>query len=240
MAKPGGRQRLRLGLVGGMSWRSTALYYERLNRAVEHSCGPHHSFSGQIWNLDYADLLDRVGTGDWDGIGGILADAARGLAQSGCKVIALTAVTAHRWHEAVRAASGAAVPHVLAAAARMLDQGGWRRIGVLGTHVTCSSLFVHDHLGKMGRQVLVLEANEQAEMDRLIQSILTADDDRAVGDALLRRAVDTLAGRGAEAVVLACTELPLLLPLRNAPVPLIDSVALHVDDICEHILSGDP
>ncbi|XSC47645.1 aspartate/glutamate racemase family protein [Bradyrhizobium sp. RDT10] len=227
-------------MIGGMSWRSTALYYDRLNRAVERECGPHHSFAGQVWNLDYAKILAMVAAENWDGIANTLADAGRGLSRSGCEMVALTAVTAHNWYDAVRAASGGAVPHVLAGAARQLDRSSLRNVGVLGTHMTCHSAFVRDYLGGPNRDLVFLDRGAQGNIDGLIQTILTASDDRIVGSAILLRAIEALASHGAEAVVLACTELPLLLPLPETAVPLIDSVALHVDDICSQILSEIP
>ena len=230
-------QHKQLGLIGGMSWRSTMLYYERLNRAMEQACGPHHSFTGRIVNLDYAGLLGRVAHEDWNGICDILSRAAQDLSRSGCDVVALTAVTAHLWFDDVRKASGATVPHVLTATAHELDMQKVRSAGVLGTQTTCSSSFVRNYLGAEGRRIIVLDAEAQSAIDHLIQSILTADDDRTAGSGLLLRAIETLASRGADAVVLACTELPLLLPLHGSPVPLLDSVALHVNDICDHILT---
>jgi aspartate racemase len=234
-AAPG--QQRRVGLIGGMSWRSTALYYERLNRTVEARLGAHRSFAGVVWNLDYAELFAQAMAGDWAGIEATLVAAARGLADAGCSVVALTAVTAHRWHDAVAASGTCSVPHVLDAAARALDAMGVGKAGVLGTGLTCASDFVRRRLGGRGRELLFLDAGDQAQIDALIQDILTAGDDRTAGRALLGRAAARLKARGAETVVLACTELPLLLPVSDIDVPLIDGVALHVDDICDHMLS---
>lgn len=232
-------QRHRLGLIGGMSWRSTALYYERLNRAIERECGAHHSFVGEVRNLDYAGLLARVEAEDWTGIDDIVTEAARGLVRARCEIIALTAVTAHTWYDSVRVASGVPVPHVLAGASRELERLRYRKLGILGTSITCSSTFLGDYLGGQQRDLVLVDAKTQSEIDYLIQGILNATDNKVSGRAILERAIKTLASRGAEVVVLACTELPLLLPLENVSVPLIDSVALHVDDICNHILSDD-
>ena len=233
-------QKYRIGLIGGMSWRSTALYYERLNRAVERECGPHHSFAGQVWNLNYADILAMASAEDWGGIANTLTEAGRGLSRSGCEMVALTAVTAHNWYDAVCAASGGRVPHVLAGTARQLDRSSFRNVGVLGTQVTCNSAFVQDYLGGSNRDLVFLDPDAQAGIDRLIQTILTASDDRMASAAILLHAIASLVSHGAEAVVLACTELPLLLPLQETTIPLIDSVALHVDDICSQILSETP
>lgn len=220
------RQSRRLGLVGGMSWHSTALYYGRLNQAMAAAAGPHRNACGLVATLDYAGLLAAAGAQDWPGVRDPIIAAAKELAASGCGVIALTAVTAHLFHADVAAAvPEAIVPHVLDAAA---GQRAGRRIGLLGTSITCGAGFA---AARLGGGVLCLDAHDQAELDLLIQGTLTTGGDLAASRPQLVRAVETLAARGAEAVVLACTELPLLLPLGATPVPVLDAVALHVDQI---------
>ncbi|TWT10066.1 aspartate/glutamate racemase family protein [Reyranella sp. CPCC 100927] len=232
------RQQRRPGLIGGMSWRSTELYYRRLNQAVEERLGPHRSFRGMVWNMDYADLIGPASAGRWDEVEAQLVQAARGLVAGGCDLVVLTAVTAHRFHEPVLTAAGCPVPHVLAGAARELDSLGVTCAGILGTATTCATGFADHHLARNGRTLLRLDGDAQAALDTLIQGALTVGDVTADGRAQLDGAVRALVDRGAEAVVLACTELPLLLPLATAPVPLLDCVALHVDEICRLIVSS--
>ena len=231
------RQGARIGLIGGMSWRSTALYYERLNRALERRMGPHHSFEGVVWNLDYARLLASAMAGDWDRIDELLCAAGQGLAQAGCDYVVLTAVTVHRFSDSVARASGRPVPHVLADAARKLDELGVRKVGVLGTGATCASPFLGEYLGSAGRELLLLDQAGQQQLDAMIQDVLTSGADTQSSGDLLEQAIATLTARGAQAIVLACTELPLLLPVADAGVPVIDSVALHVETICNLITS---
>ncbi|MDH7795859.1 MULTISPECIES: amino acid racemase [unclassified Beijerinckia] len=236
------KQRRRIGLIGGMSWRSTMLYYERLNTAMEGALGAHHSFEGAVWNLNYAELLSHAAAGDMDSVEGILVDAAKGLEASGCDVIVLTAVTAHHWHETVQQAVKADVPHVLASVAQELDRRAIGNVGVLGTGLTCDSDFLPAWLARSSlngapRRLSLLDGGDQREIDALIQDVLTAGRPPAEGRTVLEKAVMKLRGQGAEAVVLACTELPLLLPLPNAPLPLLDSVQLHVDALRNLLLS---
>lgn len=238
-ATPALRQHRRPGLIGGMSWRSTELYYRRLNQAVEERLGPHHSFRGTVWNLDYADLIGPASAGRWSEVEDQLTQAARDLTAGGCDLVVLTAVTAHRFHDAVSKAAGRPVPHVLEGAAHTLDGLGVGCAGILGTATTCAVGFADHYLARGGRLLLRLDKDEQAALDGLMQGALTVGDVTAEGRAHLDTAIRTLVRRGAEAVVLACTELPLLLPLATAPVPLLDCVALHVDEICNLIVSPD-
>jgi aspartate racemase len=229
----------RLGLVGGMSWRSTALYYERLNLAVERRFGPHHSFEGVVWNLNYASLLSAAQASNWAAVEAMICDAAVGLAEAGCDAVVLTAVTAHLFHDAVAEAVSRPVPHVLSGAARELDRMDIRRAGVLGTTTTCGAPFLDAWLGKSGRTLLCLPRDRQQVIETLIQDVLTAGSADADGASLLREAISDFQKHGAQAVVLACTELPLLLPLPETGIPIVDSVALHVRDICNLIVSDD-
>jgi aspartate racemase len=222
-----------------MSWRSTALYYERLNRAVERRFGPHHSFEGVIWNLNYASVLTAAKASDWASVEAMICGAAAGLADTGCDVVVLTAVTAHLFSDAVAAAANRPVPHVLSGAARALDELGIQRVGVLGTTATCGAPFLDDYLAANGRTVLRLSLDRQSGIETLIQDVLTAGSVEAESVSLLRDAVAHLRDSGAQAVVLACTEMPLLLPIPETGIPILDSVALHVEDICNLIVSDN-
>ena len=233
----GWRQTRRVGFVGGMSWPSTALYYERINRALERRCGPHHSVDGVIWSLNYDVLLSAAIAGEWGKIERMICDAASGLTRAGCDVVVLTAVTAHLFADAVATEIGRPLPHVLSSVARELDRLGVRQAGVLGTENTCGAPFLTKYLGTGDRKLILLDPERQVQIDSLIQNVLTTDAVRSDGVETLQGAVCHLRDRGAQAVVLACTELPLLLPLRDIGVPIVDAVAVHIEDICNFIVS---
>jgi aspartate racemase len=220
----GASRRRRVGLIGGTTWRSTALYYDRLNRACETQFGARHSFDGLVWNFDYADVLACLTAEGSAGVEVRFVDAARALAAAGCEIVALTAVTAHLWHAPVSAAGNFVAPHILDAVARRLDTLGVGAVGVLGTHLTTGAGFLGDRLGK--RTIVLPASDEQAALDALIDRLGTADCNAAEEREVLRTAIDGLAARGADAVLLACTELPLLLPMPETGVPLIDCVDL--------------
>jgi aspartate racemase len=146
-------------------------------------------------------------------------------------------VTAHLFACSVADASGKPGPHILAGAARELDRLAVGRVGVLGTTFTCVAPFLGEYIGREGREVLLLEPERQGGIDALIQGVLTTAEARGQGVETLLAAAVHLRDRGAQAIVLACTELPLLLPIPAIGVPVIDSVALHVEDICNAITS---
>lgn len=229
-----------IGLIGGMSWRSTVLYYERLNQAIEHHFGGTCNARVIVASLDYASLLRAANAGRWDQVEQAIVDAGQWLEQSGCEMIALTAVTAHLSHPALSGVVKATVPHVLDASLKWLNERSVGRVGVLGTGRTCASSFVRERLSAgTARGVVVAPAELQGRIDQMIYQRLSlarvCDADRH----FLLEAIDHLRRDGAEAVLLACTELPLLLPLPMSPdVPVIDTVALHVQAICELTLKA--
>lgn len=231
-----------LGLIGGMSWRSSALYYSRLNAEIERRHGPHRNAIGMLLTLDFARLLHFADAGHWEQMIEAIVSAGRKLEAAGCRVVALTAVTGHIWHPPLRDALGARVPHVLERAAERLDALHVERVGLLGTGRTCASDFAEPYLNAGGRRtVLRLPAEAQRRIDGLISTRLTVGAVESADRAVLIEAIDALATLGAQAVVLACTELPLLLPLPRMQDPpiILDAVALHVEALCD-LMRIDP
>jgi aspartate racemase len=226
-----------LGLIGGMSWRSANLYYQRINHSMERRHGLHRNATGMLASLEYASLLNAAGAGRWDQVEQAIVEAGKRLQDAGCGVVALTAVTAHISHPALRDALIVPVPHVLDPVAARLDALGAGTVAVLGTARTCTSPFVVEKLARPERQVVFAPVELQARIDRLIQERLTAGNCAASDRELLIEAVECLRKQGADAVVLACTELPLLLPLPVMPgLPtILDAVDLHVESLCDLI-----
>lgn len=224
-----------IGLIGGMSWHSTVLYYERINQAIERHFAGDCNARVIVASLDYASLLRAANAGRWDQVEQVIVDAGRWLEQSGCEVIALTAVTAHLSHDALSGALKATVPHVLDASLKWLNEQRVGTVGVLGTGRTCASAFVRERLSADKTcEILVAPAELQGRLDQMIFERLSVAQVSDADRHLLLEATDQLRREGAEAVLLACTELPLLLPLPMTPdLPIIDTVALHVQAICE-------
>lgn len=225
----------RLGLIGGMSWRSTADYYARINLASESRRGAHRNVATLVDTLEFAPLLEAGGRGAWDEVTAAVVAAGRRLEAAGCTAAALTSVTAHRCHAELEAALGITVPHILDPAAAYLAAHGLTRVGLLGTSRMLSAPAVQARLSGGGaRAVVVPDAAVQADLDRLILDRLTQGRVDAAGRWLLEAAAAALRRDGVQAILLACTELPLLLqPERPGMADMIDAVALHVDHLCE-------
>jgi aspartate racemase len=229
-----------IGLIGGMSWRSTTLHYGRINDSIDRQFDGACNARVIVASLDYASLLRAANAQRWDLVEAAIVDAGRWLEQSGCSVIALTAVTAHLSHAALSAAVASNVPHVFDASRNWLDEARIDRVGVLGTGRTCTSSFVRERLGAgTERQVIFAPEDLQASIDRMIYERLASAQVEPTDRQLLLEAIESLRAEGAQAVLLACTELPLLMPLpATLQLPVIDTVALHVQAICELTLKA--
>lgn len=225
-----------LGLIGGMSWRSTALYHRRINELAEEKLGLHHNVPSTIVSLEYAELLRFAQDGQWDNVERQIIAAGRKLVDAGCDVVALTAVTAHRFHEALQKAIGRPILHVLTPVAAELDRLRVQSVGVLGTVHTCKAAFTPQYLGR-ARNVVFLTDEDQAAIEHLINARLTVGDVRSEDHAIVTSAIEKLQGQGAQAVVLACTELPLLLPIPNLSpnIAVLDAVTLHAQSLLEAV-----
>ena len=220
---------LTLGLIGGLSWHSTASYYRQINERVADRLGGHASARIALQSLDFAEIRDCQVRGDWTRSGEILAKAARRCEAGGADVVAICTNLMHKNFADVEAAVDVPAVHIGDAVARTARDRGWSMVGLLGTSWVMEETFYAERLAGHGIGVVVPETDERALVDRIIWDELTRgrfrDDSRAAYVAVMER----LAERGADAAVLACTEIGLLVGPDQAPLPVIDSATAHAD-----------
>ena len=220
---------LTLGLIGGLSWHSTASYYRQINERVAERLGGHASARIALQSLDFAEIRDCQVRGDWARSGEILAEAARRCEAGRADAVAICTNLMHKNFADVEAAVGVPAVHIADAVARVARDHGWSTLGLLGTSWVMEETFYAERLAGHGIGVVVPEADERAVVDRIIWDELTQgrfhDDSRAAYVAVMER----LAERGADAAVLACTEIGLLVGPDQAPLPVIDSATAHAD-----------
>ena len=229
----------RVGLVGGTSWVSSEHYYRRLNLGVAEALGGSHSAPITLWSVEFGEMARMQHDGDWTGVARVLADAAGRLVDAGCEGIALAANTTHLVADDVRSVIGDAVfIDLIESTVKAAAQ--YSTVGLLGTGFTMRSSMFPDAFGKHGIDVLVPPADEQQIVHDIVYDELTRDivTDRARRDYL--EVIDKLVARGAQAVLLACTEQGLLLKDGDASVPLIDTTEVHCTALLEFILEGAP
>ncbi len=216
-----------LGLIGGMSWESTVPYYRLINQTVKQQLGGLHSARLILYSVDFAEIERLQMSGDWDTAGQVLADAGRALRAGGAELLVICTNTMHKVADAVEAASGLPLLHIADATANEIRARGLQRVGLLGTRFTMEQDFYRQRLVGHGLEVLVPEADDRGIVHRVIYDELCLGQVRDDSRAEYRRIIADLVARGAQGVILGCTEIGLLVGDDDASVPLFDTAALH-------------
>ena len=216
-----------LGLIGGMSWESTIPYYRLINQAVAERLGGLHSARLVLYSVDFAQVERLQQTGDWDAAGRLLAEAACALRAAGAELLVICTNTMHKVADAVQDASGLPIVHVADVTAAAVRTAGLSRIGLLGTRFTMEQPFYRERLERHGLEVLVPDAAQRAIVHRVIYDELCRGRIEAASREAYREIIGSLVERGAQGVILGCTEIGLLVAPEDASVPLFDTTTLH-------------
>jgi aspartate racemase len=227
-----------LGLIGGMSWHSTMSYYRTINEVVAAERGGHASARIALQSLDFAEIRACQTSGDWERAGHLLAEAARRCVAGGADAVAICTNLMHKVAPEVEAAVEVPVLHIADAVAEEADRNGWKRLGVLGTSWVMEETFYADRLARRAMEVIVPEKAARAEIDTIIFEELTRGIVREASRQVYLDAIRALADDGADAVVLACTEIGLLVSPGQSPLPLVDSAEVHARALAAFALSG--
>ncbi|NRQ32206.1 aspartate/glutamate racemase family protein [Nonomuraea sp. NN258] len=218
-----------IGLIGGMSWESSAEYYRLLNQEARDRLGGHHCARSVLVTVDFAEVEALQRAGDWTAAGRLLADAAAGLQRAGAELILLCTNTMHRVAPAVEAAIDVPFVHLVDATAERVIAAGLTTVGLLGTRYTMEMDFYRDRMRAHGVEVLVPDEAGRELVHDVIYQELTLGRIEDGSRAAYRRVIAELAGRGAQGVILGCTEITLLVGPADSPVPVFDSTRIHVE-----------
>ncbi len=228
---------LTIGLLGGMSWESSALYYRLLNELVRERLGGLHSAECTLFSVDFAEVGQMQVEGRWEDAGRMLAEAAKVLEAGGCELVMLCTNTMHKVADAIGDAVSVPLVHLADTTAAAVSAGGIETVGLLGTRFTMEQPFYRDRLAGHGLTVLVPPADDQATVHRIIFDELclgvVSDSSRAAYQEVIDRLVDS----GAEGVILGCTEIELLIEQEHASVPVFPTTLLHVRAAVELAMS---
>ncbi|MCC5947972.1 MAG: aspartate/glutamate racemase family protein [Nitriliruptoraceae bacterium] len=221
----------RIGLIGGMSWESSASYYAAINRGVAAALGGHHSADLVLVSVDFAAIEAMQRAGDWEAAGALLADAARRVEAAGADAIVLCTNTMHEVAEAITAASTLPLLHIVDATGAALVADGRRRVGLLGTAFTMERPTVRARLtAAFGLEVLVPPPDDRAEVHRIIYDELVHGRIHDASRTCYLGVIDRLvAEQQVDAVVLGCTEIGLLVDAFHTAVPLYDTTTIHAE-----------
>ena len=229
----------KLGIIGGSSWASTALYYEHLNRGVAARLGGLHSALLCIESLDLAPFAAMQQSGDWDGVAQVALQAARRLKASGAEGLLLASNTMHKVEGAIVAETRLPVIHIADAAADRLVADGRKRVALLGTRFTMTEPYIRERIEGRGIALAPVDANWIRDVDRIIYQELATG--RVVRDSQrkLNTLITELAKQKVQAIVLGCTELVLAVDTRANVLPVYDTTAIHSRAAVDWMLSDE-
>lgn len=216
-----------IGLIGGMSWESSAEYYRLINQQVRDRLGPLRSAQTLIYSVDFGPVEQAQHAGRWEDAAAVLVDAARRLEAGGADCVVLCTNTMHKVAAQIQAAVGIPFLHIADPAGQAARKAGATKVGLLGTAFTMEEDFLKSRLRALGLDVLVPDATERQTVHRIIYQELCV----GVIDEASRKAyqaiIESLAARGAQAIILGCTEIGLLIKPEHSTIPLLDTTELH-------------
>lgn len=217
-----------IGLVGGMTWHSTADYYRLINEDVQRRLGGSASARCAMYSVEFEEFEQLQNAGDWNRLTSLMVDAARRVESAGADLLLICANTMHRTADAVTAAVSIPLIHIADAAAAEIRRSQAATVGLLGTRYTMEQDFYRLRLEtKHGLRVIVPNADERTRVHDIIYAELARGIIKDSSKAEYLAIIDRLRGQGAQGVILGCTEIPLLVKPGDAPIPLYDTTALH-------------
>ncbi len=217
-----------IGMIGGMSWESSLEYYRIVNEAVKERLGGFHSAKCVMYSVDFEEIERFQHQGDWDAATEVMVDAARRVERGGADLLLICTNTMHMMAEAVEESVDIPLLHIVDVTAEAIHARGQKAVGLLGTRFTMEQDFYRGRLqDRHGISVLIPEEEERKVIHGILYNELCLGEIRSASRDTFRRIIDGLAARGAEGVILGCTEIPLIVNQEDYELPLYDTTALH-------------
>jgi len=217
-----------IGILGGMSWESTQSYYAAINQGIKAKLGGLHSAKIVLVSVDFAEIEVLQAEGKWEEAAILLAHAAKQVEAAGADCLLIATNTMHKVADEITSAIGIPLLHIADATAKALLDDGVQRVGLLGTRFTMQESFYSSRLINLGvNEVITPSLVEQAEINRIIYDELCCGTVTLASRALYQNAIKNLKQQGAEAVILGCTEIGLLIQNTDSCLPLYDTTAIH-------------
>jgi len=227
-----------IGLLGGMSWESTVSYYEFVNEGIKSQLGGLHSAKVVLYSVDFDEIEKLQHSGDWEGTATILSDAAKKIQSGGADFLIICTNTMHKVADKIQTAIDIPVIHIADATAESLVAGGVKKVGLLGTKFTMSESFYKGRLKSgFGLEVLVPSDKDQDTVHNIIYSELCLGDIKSDSRKSVLEIIESLGKAGAEAVILGCTEIALLVQQEHTEMPLYDTTTIHAAKAVDLALS---
>jgi aspartate racemase len=222
------RRQAVIGLIGGLSWESSAQYYRIINREVRSRLGGVHSARSLMWSVDFGEIEPLQHNGDWGRLAAEMQDAAIRLERGGADFVLICSNTMHLVADAVAAAVDIPLIHIADPTGEKIRAAGLETVGLLGTAFTMEQDFYKRRLNELfGLDVVVPQADDRRIVHDIIYQELVAGEVLANSRTAYREVIARLIAQGAQAIILGCTEIMLLISAEDSAVPLFDTTTLH-------------
>lgn len=228
-----------LGLIGGMSWESTAIYYRHLNEIARDRLGGLHSAKLLLWSFDFAEVAERQHAGDWDSASAMMTEAARRLEDGGAEALVICTNTMHKLAEAVEASVGIPLVHIADATAVRLKAAGVQRPALLATRFTMEEAFYTGRLrDRHGIDAVLPDECGRSLIHRIIYEELCRGVTSPESKVAYLDEIESLRRAGADGVILGCTEITMLIGAEDTDLPVFDTTRIHAEAAMEFALAG--
>lgn len=226
-----------IGLIGGMSWESSAVYYDLVNKKVKKEWGGHHSCDSIMLTVDFDEIVKLQHQGDWKTLDQMMARAALQLEKAGAEIIVLCTNTMHLCAPAIIDAISIPFLHIAEATALAIEAQNLKKVALLGTKFTMEKDFYKQYIQEhFGIEVVIPELEERDEVHRIIYHELIQGEIKEESREIYKNIISKLASQGAEGVILGCTEIPLLIHSSDVNIPVFDTTAIHAEKAVEWAL----
>jgi len=216
-----------IGLMGGMSWESTVPYYRQINERIRTRLGGLHSARIILYSVDFHDIERLQHAGDWEAAGALLAQAAHSLEMAGADFLVLCTNTMHKVAAAIESSTSLPLLHIASPTARQIVDAGHQTVGLLGTRFTMEQSFYREKLEQQGLEVITPTAAEREVVHSVIYDELCLGKVLPASRVAYQEIIENLVQRGAQAVILGCTEISMLIQPSDCSTPLYDTTAIH-------------
>ena len=228
-----------IGLIGGMSWESSLEYYRIINEMTKQKLGGFHSSKSILYSVDFEEIERLQHQGKWDELTGIMIRAAESLEKAGAELIVICTNTMHKMADDVQASVRIPLLHIADATAMQIQRQDLHTVGLLGTKFTMEQDFYRGRLTeKFGLKVLIPADDEREIVHNVIYDELCLGQTKESSRSEYIRIINNLVNRGAQGIILGCTEIPLLVKQEDVSVPIFDTTTIHASHAVEVALEG--
>lgn len=226
-----------IGLIGGMSWESSVVYYQIINRKTKEILGGSHSARSLMYSVEFNEIADLQSRGDWATLDAIMVDAAQRLERGGADCVVICTNTMHRCADKIIASVRIPLLHIGDATGDAIAKSGLKKVGLLGTKFTMEGDFLKKRLAdKFGVETIIPDENDRGTIHSVIYDELVRGEINEGSRKAYLRIIEKLRTEGAEGVILGCTEIPLLVSSGDTEMRLFDTTALHAEMAVEFAL----